>query len=778
MPCNCKDCPLNGQPKVGPTACKSGKLRYIIVAESPGNKEAILGQVLVGPSGNKLDQLLASAGISRDDCYLTNVIKCLPTDKRGKKEAAACCLPGFLEELETVPCDEILAFGEISAHALTGDCTPINSWHGYVYPGPFNKRVHVFYHPAFALPSRRPAIAIPIIEDLRHAVFEGPSLRPLQDTPTISLERLKEADVVTIDVENKILDRLEADPRKDELVLIGAGTPEGALNVHWPLQPGEEQTWAIIREKLLDQRVIKVGQNFTHDILSLKYRAGTEVRGKCEDTMIAHASAFPQLDHDLGNIYAQYFWNERWKNFAEDNFELYNRCDVYRTANVWPRVKESVHIAYPACDRLYRQAVHLDLDIARHMREVGILTDSAERDRLRVECTNAKDAARKAFESLCPGVSLGSAGDTGAVKNLFFKTLRVQELRNQGAPIAFTDGGELALRGDLLRWLKASAPTPGVRKISHALLEYKKLAKILSTYLNGKWVDEDGTTHPNIASAWRTVTGRWAFRRPNLQNIPKLEMSSPYAADHINVRRMYRARPGKVLVEADYKQIELWFQALYSADREMLKWHDEGVDIHTVNAERMFGKSDDKAVAKNKRNAAKNAAYGLFYNYYDDVSAVLAAFWKKNIEYSKAEVERIRNEWFRIRPAFKQGQRSLVAVAEANGFAESWDGRREYYYGGEVDKNQAINFPIQASVGDMVNKAVERVDRTIDWDTTCLLAQVHDSLIIETIPEQVQWVCGMLKEVMEQTVEIRGHKLLFGIDCKVGDNMGEMHAVE
>jgi DNA polymerase-1 len=476
--------------------------------------------------------------------------------------------------------------------------------------------------------------------------------------------------------------------------------------------------------------------------------------------MIAHAAKYPALDHDLGSILAQYFWNRRWKNYANEDFEGYNLLDVHRTAQAWDKVNAEVQAAYPKCNFYYRQAVHLDLDVARRMRETGILTSAENRQELLEACTREKTAAADKFYTLCPGVDLGQDGNTGAIRKLFFEVLKVK-------PLEYTDGGAPSLNGFFLRWCKLNS-TKQIASIASALLAYKEPAKLISTYLKGKFLDEDGTIHANWASSWRTINGRWASRKPNLQNIPP------------RLRSMFVARPGKVLVEFDYAQIELWFQALFSQDNEMLDWHDQGVDIHTENAKKLVGwkESDAPEVRKKKRDGMKNGAYGLFYNFSKDITAVMAAFWRKGIEMKKSEIEALRDIWFNGRPKLYHGQRWLVNEAQRNGYSESFGGRRFYFYGGEVDKNQALNLPISSSVGDLMNDSITKVSAAIDWNETTILAQIHDSLLMETTQEALPKTKQVVMDIMQQTVQIRGRSLKFMVDAKSGLNWSKLEKLK
>ena len=154
----------------------------------------------------------------------------------------------------------------------------------------------------------------------------------------------------------------------------------------------------------------------------------------------------------------------------------------------------------------------------------------------------------------------------------------------------------------------------------------------------------------------------------------------------------------------------------------------------------------------------------------------MAAFWRKGVEMKKTEIEALRKIWFGGRPKLRQGQLWLVNQAEKNGYSESFRGRRFYFYGGEIDKNQALNLPISSSVGDLMNDSIAKVSAEIDWNETKILAQVHDSILMETTQDALPSVAKMVKEVMEQKVQIRGREIIFKTDAKIGVNWGEMRS--
>jgi DNA polymerase-1 len=236
------------------------------------------------------------------------------------------------------------------------------------------------------------------------------------------------------------------------------------------------------------------------------------------------------------------------------------------------------------------------------------------------------------------------------------------------------------------------------------------------------------------------------------------------------MRDLFCARPGFVLAEADYSQLELRIVALLSRDEKLLQWYADGVDVHTVNAKSIFGTDKPK---DQQRDLAKRVVYGLNYG------GSAATIWKSlvvDFPGLKLEaVEHVVKRWFEEHPAIGAWQRAQIELAQRNGFVEeSISGRRQYYHDGRIKPTEVLNYPIQGAAGTLANKAILSIDAAFDWADFHLLMQVHDSTVSELRLERLDEGIAIVKRCMEQEIVLNGVKIKFPVDVKVGTNWGHM----
>jgi len=299
---------------------------------------------------------------------------------------------------------------------------------------------------------------------------------------------------------------------------------------------------------------------------------------------------------------------------------------------------------------------------------------------------------------------------------------------------------------DVLEKLKSKHP------IIPAIMDYRMLTKLKSTYADGlmKAIEEDGrirTTFQNMV----TATGRLSSTEPNLQNIP---VRTDLGAE---IRKMFIPKPGYVLVDADYSQIELRVLAHIANDEAMTRAFCEGMDIHTATAAQVFRVTPEEVTPLQRRNA-KAVNFGIVYG----ISEFSLA---EDIGVSRYEAKKYIDSYLENYKGVKAYMKQVVDDARSVGYTKTLYGRRRSipelkstnFNIRQGAERIALNTPIQGTAADLIKLAMIRVDAALKeyYPEAKLLLQVHDELIIEC-PEQIaQQVSVLVSEQMEQVAQLK-----------------------
>lgn len=309
----------------------------------------------------------------------------------------------------------------------------------------------------------------------------------------------------------------------------------------------------------------------------------------------------------------------------------------------------------------------------------------------------------------------------------------------------------------------------GKHPIIEQILDYRTLTKLKSTYADGllKEISADGRIHTNFQMTV-TATGRLSSTEPNLQNIPvRRELGA-------QIRRMFVASPGKVLVDADYSQIELRLLAHIANDETMIAAFRSGEDIHAVTASQVFGVPLDE-VTPLQRSHAKAVNFGIVYG----ISAFSLA---QDIGVFQSEAKAYMDSYFAKYHGVREYMTRVVEQAKADGYVTTLFGRRRdlpelkssNFNLRSFGERVALNMPIQGTAADIIKAAMVRVDARMraEYLQARLLLQVHDELIVECPAEEAETVKGILIEEMEHVVDYRVPLL---VDAKIGASWAEAH---
>ncbi len=291
-----------------------------------------------------------------------------------------------------------------------------------------------------------------------------------------------------------------------------------------------------------------------------------------------------------------------------------------------------------------------------------------------------------------------------------------------------------------------------IHPIAQDVLDYRTLTKLLSTYVDGllEEVSPDGRVHSEFRQT-ETRTGRISSSNPNMQNIPvRKELGR-------NMRKFFIAADGKVLLDADYSQIELRVLASMSGDEAMCSAFLSGTDIHTRTASQVFGVPEE-FVDSDMRRAAKAVNFGIIYG--------IGAFsLSKDINCSVADADRYIKNYLGTYPGIDRFMKETVAKAEEDGYVTTLFGRRRYLPElsssnrnlQNFGKRAAMNAPIQGTAADIIKIAMIKVYRRLKEEKldARLILQVHDELIVEASEECRDAAAKILEEEMKNAVELK-----------------------
>jgi DNA polymerase-1 len=354
-----------------------------------------------------------------------------------------------------------------------------------------------------------------------------------------------------------------------------------------------------------------------------------------------------------------------------------------------------------------------------------------------------------------------NVNSTQQLSDALFKTLG---LPTQG--MRRTQSGHYSTAAGVLERLRDKHP------VIDLILEYRELAKLKSTYVDAlpQMVNpHTGRVHTSYNQTG-AVTGRISSSDPNLQNIPiRTELGR-------RVRRAFVAEPGWQLIGADYSQVELRVMAHISGDKGLLEAFARGEDIHATTAAAIMN-VPLADVTSDKRRVAKAVNFGLSYGQ--------TAYGLANATgLTQAEAEDFIKAYFERFPKVREYIDLTKASATRQGYVETLMGRRRYFPellpGSNAPHNtrqaaerMAINAPIQGTAADIIKIAMIDLHRELhrrDLRTRMTL-QVHDELVVEAPPEEIDVIKPLIRQVMEHAFEL---KAPLKVDLKTGQNWEEM----
>ena len=483
------------------------------------------------------------------------------------------------------------------------------------------------------------------------------------------------------------------------------------------------------------EEVIWVGHNIKYDLLVLKWY-NIEIKGKIFDTLLAHYLIDPEGRRSMDLLSAQFLGYEpvhieeligkkgkgqgNMRDVDTEKIKEYAAED----ADITLQLKHSFVPLLQAkkVDRVFSEVENPLVRVLTDMEFEGVRVDV---DFLKEYSKELEKEAKLCEESVYQqaGVrfNLASPKQLGEV---LFEKLQIDPKAKK------TKTGQFATGEDVLQKLAHNNP------IVADILGFRELTKLKSTYVDAlpEMINsKTGRVHTSYAQAV-AVTGRLSSNHPNLQNIP---IRSSRGRE---IRKAFIPRAeGRLLVSADYSQIELRIVAAISGDHNMCEAFKNGKDIHTATAARVFGVAEE-AVTKEMRYKAKSVNFGIIYGQ--------GAFGlAENLGVSRTEAKEIIDNYKKEFSGITQYMEDTIQFAQKNGYVETLMGRKRWLKDisssnftvrGFAERN-AINSPIQGTAADMVKLAMIAIHREMKEKKMAskMILQVHDELVFDAVPEEL-----------------------------------------
>jgi DNA polymerase-1 len=583
------------------------------------------------------------------------------------------------------------------------------------------------------------------------------------------LAQLMEAKLVALDTETTGLDPMTA-----QLVGISFSvTPHVAaylpLAHHYPGAPGQiarDHALHKLKPWLESDTHKKLGQNLKYD-QHIFANHGVNLRGIAEDTLLQSYVLESHKPHEMGNLALRHLGmstisytdivGKGAKQIGFDQVDL-DTATKYAAEDADITLQLHQTLSPQLTGRLNEVYRDIELPVREvlfKMERNGVLIDSAKLARQSHELGEKVMALEEQAHELA-GQPFNLASPK-QLQEILFDKLGIPSKKKTATGARSTDE-------EVLQELALDYPLPKL------ILEHRGMAKLKSTYtdklpqmVNAK----TGRVHTSYSQAV-AVTGRLASSDPNLQNIP---IRTPEGR---RIREAFIAPAGSRIVSADYSQIELRIMAHLSGDEGLLRAFANGEDIHRATAAEVFGVALDD-VSSEQRRYAKVINFGLIYG----MSAYGLAS-QLGIETSAAK--QYIDLYFARYPGVKHYMDSTREQAKAQGFVETWFGRRLWLpeingangMRRQAAERAAINAPMQGTAADLIKLAMIAVQDWLEKEklSTKLIMQVHDELVLEVPEGELALVKEMVRELMCNVAEL---KVPLEVGLGEGMNWDEAH---
>ena len=582
----------------------------------------------------------------------------------------------------------------------------------------------------------------------------------------ILVQNLLGQKAVCFDTETTSLNEFEA-----ELIGMSFSYRKG-LAYYVPIPENSEEALAVLdifKPFFESEEILKIAHNFKFDYKILA-QYDVEIRGALFDTMIAHYLLNPDGRHGmdyLSEIYLKYqpisiesLIGKKGKNQktlrevsleTQTNYAAEDADVTFQLYEVFsPQLKKE------NLEELFHKVEMPLMKILAKMELAGISLDTDWLSRESVDLENdLKELEQKIFELSGQEFNMNSPKQLGEI---LFEKLKLDPKAKK------TKTGQYSTSEEVLQKLAYK------HEIIQHILKYRTYQKLKSTYVDAlpsEIEPKDNRVHTTFSQT-TAATGRLSSLNPNLQNIPIR------TARGQQIRGAFVAEEGKKIISADYSQIELRLIAELSGEDNMIKAFQNGEDIHTSTASKLFKIPLDQ-VDKTQRSQAKTVNFGIIYG-----QGAFALAEQTGL--SRTEAKQMIDSYYENYPKLKIFMTEQVEKARKNGFVETILGRKRhlkdinsnnFVVRGHAERN-AVNAPIQGSAADIIKVAMINIDRALSEGgfKTKMLLQVHDELLFEVPEEEIELIKALIKEKMESAVKT---KVPLIVEVGVGNNWLEAH---
>lgn len=775
--------------------------KIMIVGEAPGSEEDKQGRPFVGYAGHTLDNLLGQASIARYQCLVTNVAREQPPANKISYyfEDKQCTIPKpklvnwiekLKEEIILYKPNILIALGSTALWALTGE-KKISDYRGYILPCTLvsGRKVLATYHPQAVNYEWKLYFqtVLDLRKALRHSTF--PEIPETKQTfiPNADIKQFisymeeliskPEYDKLSVDVETvqpgSHIEELglSHDPNFGMSIFLlkgrAAALPEKDELLLW-------QTFA----RLISCKKI-VMQNGAYDCGVLWHNNHILVENLWMDTLIAAHVCWPELPRDLGFLGSVCLDVAPWKNSAKS--AIYNPADAANTLG----------IAYVLDKEIDKQGVRETFEfemslipVSLMMQLQGIEVDTVKQKEL-IEQWSVKRTEMKAQLDTILGKEINFNSSKQMQQLLYFDLkLPVQYKRRKSV----NDTRTMTTDANALRTLSRLVPN---NPVFNLILEYKKADMLIRNFLEIE-LSPEGKVHTsyNITGAssddeedtkkTKRSFGRWSssasiilpYGSGNLQNIPP------------EARKMYRAKPGWKIIQADYSQAEAVVVAYLTGDQKLKKMFEESFglsksekslfDIHKMTIAQMLGIQVEQ-VTKDQRTAGKTVRHASNYSAGPQVLAnrlgIKLSEAKMLMEmYHKANPN-LRTWYQSIQQELKRSRTLINLFGRKHRFLDRW---------GDSLFRSSYSYIPQSTVGDLLNHALLKLYNSIkgiDYEVIILL-QLHDALYTMVEEYNVDKTIRLMRDNMMIPLQHGNENFTIDCDFKVGDSWAEGEDME
>ncbi len=581
---------------------------------------------------------------------------------------------------------------------------------------------------------------------------------------------LKKHDEICFDTETTGIDANDA-----ELVgLSFSVTPGEAFYVPCPADEAKtKEILAHFQSLFADKKKTWIGQNTKYDLLVLKWY-DVELAGNLFDTMLAHYVIEPDGKRSMDALSEKFLGYEpvhieeligkkgktqgnmrdveieKIKEYAGEDADI-----TLQLKNIFVPLLKSKEV-----EKVFNEVESPLVKVLADMEYEGIKVDVNFLNEYSKELEkDAKTAEESVYKQAGVRFNLASPKQLGEV---LFDKLKLDPSAKK------TKTGQYQTGEDVLLKLAAKG-----HQIVEDILIFRELTKLKSTYVDAlpQLINrKTGRVHTSYGQAV-AVTGRLQSNNPNLQNIPVRTDRGK------EIRKAFVPRDSNyVLLSADYSQIELRIVAAISGDPNMCKAFQDGTDIHTATAARVYN-IEEKDVTKEMRYKAKSVNFGIIYGQ--------GAFGlADNLGISRTEAKEIIDNYKKQFPGIQKYMDDTINFARETGYVETLMGRKRWLRDinsanftvrGFAERN-AINSPIQGTAADMIKLAMQKVQAAMKKEKmqSKMLLQVHDELVFDAIKSEVKELKPLILENM-QSAMILPHLVPIVAECGEGNNWLEAH---